>query len=107
MRQRTRKEWAAEIRNLLKRLGISHISVTAPNYSMAQSVNIRTPQFIPWEGEHKELHDKIGYSNACDICKRENAAKRKLEEIILAAFPDLEDRSNSQIDHFDYCLSIN
>lgn len=118
MRQRTRKEWAGEVRNLFKDLGIKHVSVTAPNYSMASSIHIDTPRFFAWEGDHEKRHAEIdhqerargewmGYGHYCEFCKRSQEAKRKLEKIILAAFPDLDDRSETQSDYFDFCLSIN
>jgi hypothetical protein len=118
MRQRTRKEWAGEVRELLKRLGIKNVSVTTPSYSMAQSIDISTPRFFAWDGDHEQRHKEIdeqernsaswmGYGHFCEFCKQEWQAKKKLESIILAAFPDLNDRSDTQSDHFDYCLSIN
>jgi hypothetical protein len=114
LRRRTRKEIAVEIRNLFKRMGIQHISVTTPNYSMAQAVDIRLPDTEPWEGAHERRHAEIdaiqgvyvAYGDACDLCKRRAAARRKIEKIILAAFPDLDDRSDTQTDYFDYRLSI-
>ena len=119
IRDLTRKEWAHEVKGLLKSLGLGWISVTAPSYSMASSISVRfhTPQ-AEWDGsQHQARHEKIdeqqrecmewfGYGTYCPWCKQEWAAHHKLEEIILAAFPDLNDRSDTQSDYFDFCLSI-
>ncbi len=118
MRSNTRKDWAVAVRSLLKQIGISHISVTTPVYSMAQSIHISTPRFYEWTGAHETRHAEIddqerdnsewiGYGNHCEYCKATAQAKRKLQAIILAAYPDLDDRSDMQSDHFNYCLSIN
>lgn len=117
LRALDRKERAAKVRSLLKSLGIKGVSVTAPNYSMAQSINISMP------GDDRGLHDEVhfrleaevrakpgpycGMVQICPFCKAEFEAKEKLEALILAAYPDLDDRSDSQYDHFDYCLSFN
>lgn len=118
MRQRTRKEWAGEVRNLFKDLGIKHVSVTTPNYSMASSIHIDLPPLFAWNGDHERRHEEIdhqeresgtwlGYGHFCEFCKREWSAKQKLEKIVLAAFPDLDNRSDTQSDYFDFCLCIN
>jgi hypothetical protein len=118
IRSLTRKEWAHEVKNLFKSLGLGWVSVTAPSYSMASSIHIHFHTDEPWEhsahkAKHKEIdelqrgaHEWFGYGTYCPWCKLEWAAHHKLEQIILAAFPDLDDRSDSQSDHFDSCLSI-
>ncbi len=111
IRQWPRKEWAEEIRSLLKYLGIKGISVTAPNYSMASSINIRLPAMpTEYAPEHEDLHYKLWCKGKagieCPDCARRQEAKKKLAAIILAAFPDLADRSDLQSDHFDYCFTI-
>ena len=119
IRSLSRKEWAKQVKSLLKSLGLGFVSVTAPSYSMASSIHIRFHQDEgPWEGgEHEKLHAEInqrerdgyewlGYGNYCPHCKQQWQAHQRLEKIILAAFPDLDDRSDSQSDHFDSCLSI-
>ena len=111
MRQETRKVWAAEVRKLLKALEIKGVSVTAPNYSMAQSIDIRLPD-KPIENaqEHIDLHDQLWREGRpgidCPACRAHQEAKKKLEVLILAAFPDLDNRSEYVSDYFDYCLSI-
>jgi hypothetical protein len=117
MRHLTRKEWAEAIRSLFKSMGIKNISVTTPSYSMAQAVDIHLPDFWEWEGEHKHRHEEIdtqernnpvwnGYGTSCNFCRREWEAKQKIKSIVLAAFPDLDDRSDTQSDYFDYCISV-
>ena len=116
LRAQGRKAWASEVRHLLKELKITGISVTAPNYSMASSITIRLPR-NEWEGKHKATHDEIevhergkdcwlGFGTYCPFCKRERQVKDRLETIILAAYPDLADRSDLQSDYFDSCFTI-
>jgi hypothetical protein len=103
LRRESRKVIAAEVRSLLRSMGLKGISVTAPNYSMAQAIDIKTPRNEPepivkdedgWDAHHPD------YRAAC------NAASAKIEAIILAAFPDLDNRSDSMTDYYDYRLSI-
>jgi hypothetical protein len=103
LRREPRKVIAAEVRGLLRSIGLNGISVTAPNYSMARAIDIRTPRNNPepivkdedgWDAHHP------AYRAA------RNAAVVRIEAIILAAFPDLDDRSDSMIDYYDYRLSI-
>lgn len=120
VRRLYRKEWSKLVKRLLKDLGLGFVSVTAPNYSMAQSIDIRFHQVeTPAEStEHQRLHDEIdraeiatgglhvGFNRTCKHCHQRWAAHQALERIILAAYPDLDNRSDSQSDYFDYCLSI-
>jgi hypothetical protein len=99
-RRLPRKERSALIRALFRRLGIKGVSVTTPSYSMAQSVDIAIPDAV--EHDHDNGHERT----TCPHCMERFAAERHIERIILAAFPDLADRSDSMSDHFDYCLSI-
>lgn len=118
IRPLTRKERAAHIRALLKDMQVTGISVTCPNYARAQSIDIRLP-YLPDESEaHSQRHAEIddlcrnvypwtGHANnGCQYCKAQNEAQVHIEKVILAAFPDLDDRSDHQADYFDYCLSI-
>lgn len=114
-----RKVWAAEIRSLFKSLKIKGVSVTTPNYSMAQGVQISLPGTITWISgdDHVALHDKLdrehvndevwhGRSTYCPHCQKSQQAQEALKRIILAAFPDLDDRSDYVTDYSDYCFSI-
>lgn len=118
LRKEARKEWAKQIRNLLKELRIVNVSVTTPSYSMASSVNIAVNYEKEWETAHEPVHKAgeaeerkspiyRGSIHFCPYCKARKEVHDKLENVILAAFPDLNNRSDSQSDYFDYCLSIN
>lgn len=111
-----RKEQAALARKLFKSLGIKGVSVTAPNYSMAQVVNVTLPRIETSDADF--LLDGTNYRNHCwsDMpievpAKQKNAARwtaeRKIDEILARAFPQHDDRSDSQTDYFDSCWSVN
>ena len=110
-----RKEQARLCRELFKRLGIKGVSVTAPNYSMAQSVDVSLPGYMGDDSEY--VFDGINYRGQCfsdmpdqvpaKIRNRThwNAAK-KVDEILLRAFPAHDDRSDLQSDYFNYKWSV-
>lgn len=100
MRDNTRKDWAKAVRVLYKTLGVKGVSVTAPNYSMASSIHIQ----ISVDDGHEHTGG-VEYTN-CLICKRYGKAKAKLEALVLAAYPDLDDRSDSMTDYFNFCLMV-
>lgn len=76
-----RKVLAKAARALFKHLGLrKRVSVTAPRYSMAQSVDV--------------------------VVKGTSHDARAIEGILAKAFPNQHDRSELQSDHFDYCWSI-
>lgn len=112
-RHEPRKVQAAAARKLFRELGIRGISVTAPNYSMAQSVDVRIPK--PADSEHHG--DKWPHGNSfelsrseatrCPACARRSRIRDKVEGILARAFPNHDNRSDSQSDHFDFCWSIN
>lgn len=111
IRHLTRKEWAQNVRKLIQSLGLQGISVTTPNYSMAQSIVIRLPETLTDnDAVHKAVHDMLDRRNLpslnCAHCNQRQQARKHLESIILTAFPDLDDRSELQSDSFDYCLSF-
>ena len=111
IRRLSRKDQAAKIRFVLRGYSFTGISVTAPNYSMAQAVHIRIPaQTHTDNAAHNALHDEIfrngGHTTDCPDCAQHWEAQEYIERVILAAFPDLADRSDLQSDYFDYCLSI-
>lgn len=110
-----RKEQAALARKLFKQLGLKGISVTAPNYSMAQSVNVNLPRIPVQDSDF--VCDGVDYSNhsysdmpadcrARQISRANYAAEMKVGEILARAFPNHDDRSDSMTDYFDYCWSI-
>lgn len=99
----SRKEQAKLARELFKRLGLCGISVTAPNYSMAQSVDVKPPRRRDYKLDdngqvENYLLDPAGKAN--------QVARQRLDAVLLAAFPRHEDRSDTQSDYFDYCWSI-
>lgn len=107
-----RKQQAALARQLFKAIGLRGISVTTPNYSMAQVVNVRIPEepHPGWAGY--EQYENATYSDMPDDVParrwsaRHYAAEQKVKEILLRAFPAHDDRSDSMTDYYDYCWSI-
>lgn len=101
-RRMTQTERSAALRALLKSLGVKGVSVTSARGSMCYWSHIRFdgvphPPVANW-CEHN--------SRVCDVCQRNNAAERKVHRIVLAAYPDLDDRSDSQTDHFDFVYTV-
>lgn len=113
-RHMPRKEQARLARELFKRLGIKGVSVTAPNYSMAHSVDVRVPsQIDPSEFVYNgtnyagwpfsEMPDEVP---AKVRAQSHWNARKKIEAILARAFPNHDDRSDSQADYFDFKWSI-
>ena len=96
-----RKEQAALARKLFRQLGLKGISVTAPNYSMAQSVDVRMPKR---EDYALDAYGMVLEGDAARLAN--NEARERLEAVLLSAFPNHEDRNDTQSDHFDYRWSI-
>ncbi len=111
-RHMPRKEQAAMARELFKHLGLRGISVKTPNYSMASTVDVQLPKLsrhdeTAWPHHHGDCCTS-GHTEAsqCRTCRIQNQAKAKVAEILNAAFPKHDDRSDSQSDYFDFCWSI-
>jgi hypothetical protein len=103
LRHEERKVWAREVRALFKALGLTGISVTTPSYSMAHSIDITLPKSDP----EPIVTDEDGYPALHPVYRAQReAALDKAGEIILTAFPDLDDRSDSISDYYDFCLAI-
>lgn len=106
-----RKEQAALARQLMKRLGIKGVSITTPNYSMAQSVDVCLPSEPPADMTGYEQYQYSSFADMPDDVPikarevRRNIARNKLDLILEAAFPQHDNRSDYQSDHFDYCWS--
>jgi hypothetical protein len=96
-----RKELAAAARKLFKSLGLKGISVTAPNYSMAQSVDVSLPKREDYVFDQFRMVIEGDEARAAN-----NAAHDKIALILYTAFPSHRDRSDTQSDHFDYRWSI-
>lgn len=103
-----RKQQAALARQLFKSLGIRDVSVTTPNYSMAQTVEVRIKaEAPPCEPFHCSLRELPEDHPVRVFYEQKSEARSKLLEILGRAFPNHDDRSDSQTDYFDYCWSIN
>lgn len=96
-----RKAQAALLRKLLRQLKVPHVSVTAPNYSMASSVDVRLPKREDYTVAADGCIDRD-----CPAAVANRAAEDTLRSILAIAFPNHDDRSDSQTDYFDYCWSI-
>ena len=111
-RSASRKVQALTARALFRQLGLKGISVTAPNYSMAQAVHIHLPNTEYSPEERAEWNRCSSDSERRDtpygrLRTRENAAEHKLEAILAKAFPNHLDRSDIMTDYFDFCWSVN
>lgn len=99
-----RKAQAKLARQLFAKLGLKKISVTAPNYSMAQSVDVSLPTRRDYGYDENEMDLDV---RRADPARKSNfQATERIQSILLAAFPNHEDRSDVQSDHFDYCWSV-
>ncbi len=112
VRHESLKIIAGAIRTLFRHLGIPGLSVTAPRYSMAQAVQVSAEfdlehDYTRWPHQHGECC-KEGHTEEtrCPSCAKLALAQEKLTKIILTVYPDLDDRSDSQSDYFDYRFSI-
>jgi hypothetical protein len=102
LRREPRKEWAREVRKLLKSLGLSGISVRALRYSQASSIDVTLPGQVTHDLSPMRGHDFA----SCPLCRQLAKAERHIERLIVGAFPDLDDRSDYRDDHYDAPLSI-
>lgn len=104
-------ERSTAIRKLFKQIGISGLRVTTPYYFGICRIA------IPEDDDHDEVHAAaektahdefpyLGMVHYCTVCKRRLDARNHLEKIVLAAFPDLDDRSNLETDYYDYVFAI-
>ena len=105
-RSARRKVRAASARALFKQLGLKHISVTAPDYSMAQAVHVRLPRVKDVPALQAEWEQHSTEESRALLRRREYAAEQKVEAILARAFPNHLDRSDIMCDHFDYCWSV-
>lgn len=114
-----RKDQAALTRKLFRELGLSGISVTAPSYSMAHSVDVKLPRFHghqrdKWPHDHAACCGLGGHPPAaehdeadrCPACRDDAALSLAVEEVLARAFPNHDDRSESQSDYFDFKWSM-
>lgn len=110
-----RKEQAALARKLFKSLGVKGLSITTPNYSMAQSVDVTVPRIETTAEDFR--FGGVDYQNEtyADMpegvpAKQKHLAHwkaiEKVQEILARAFPQHDDRSESISDYFDFCWSV-
>ena len=111
-----RKEQASLARFLFKKLRIQGLSVTTPRYSMANCVDVRVPELPRDAADY--LFEGVDYHNysfsdmpeavpARAKHARRWQAIRKVDAILKLAFPNHDDRSDSQTDYFDNPWSVN
>jgi hypothetical protein len=105
MRDRPDKEIAVAVRALLKQLGIKGCSVTTPRYSMAMGIEIRLPEYPSDWDKTLHPHDTLGMVD-CWRCMLGRAARDRFKTLLVAAFPDCEDRSDSFNEHYDWVFHI-
>ncbi len=102
------KERTAKIRSMLRGMGIKvgavgkGVSVVSATGSMCYWTNVR------FKGLRHAAGTSCGYTRMeCHTCRANLAAVRTVEKLILTAFPDLDDRSDSQTDHFNFVFTVN
>lgn len=103
-----RTETAKQVRRTLRAMGIRGVRVTTPRYSMAQGLDIafagddHTPDACgQWDSVYRE-HDRD-----CPRFWRWHLADQRIEALLIRAFPNLDNRSDSQTDYFDAYFHIN
>ena len=99
IRQKTSRERAAHIRQLLRDLGLRGISVRKGRGTASRYVDITLPYV-------RHEHPPGVNSKDCSLCSLKFRAHQRLEQLILAAYPDLDDRSDYHTDYFDFVFSI-
>jgi hypothetical protein len=98
-----RKETARLARELFKRLGLKGISVTAPVYSMASMVDVQIPyrrDYIPTD-TIADPSCRFWTEKEDPVRQANKAATDKVAQILAAAFPNHDDRSEAMTDYFD------
>lgn len=97
------KERTKRIRQVLKAAGIrGGVSVTMARGAGCYQTDVRIDgiQHAPDVDWNKHEYRE------CPVCMRNAAADRRVSAIILGAIPDLDDRSDSQTDHFDFMFTV-
>ena len=102
VRHLPQKERTALIRKALKVAGIKGASVTSATGSMCFWTNVR----ISLGAEHPAHDWRTHISSQCEFCAGRRAMERRVEAVILAAYPDLADRSDAMTDHFDFLFTV-
>ncbi len=97
-----RKLQAKLARDLFKQFGLRGVSVTAPSYANAQSVHVSIPRRRDYL-----LTQRGMVSETCPVGKANSDAQILTEKFLLAAFPNSDNRSDGQSDHYDYRWTVN
>lgn len=108
-RDEGRKELAKQAKKLLTSLGIKGVSVTAPNYSMAQSVHVKIPSVSVKKRNDSDYRSfsEMGEDEAPRVANTlRHRASVYVEQILMAGFPNTDNRSDTNTDYFDYIWSI-
>lgn len=92
---------SAKIRKMLRAAGIKGVSVTSATGSMCDWTHVRFDELAHATGTHWD-HNRL----ECSTCGVNQQAVRTLEALILAAFPDMGDRSDAMTDHFDFKFTV-
>lgn len=93
-----RKEVAKLVRKLFKSLGLPHVSVTTPRYSMASGVDV----LMPARSDYTHRHPDGSVDFPSDPAAQDNQnAEDVIASILAIAFPNHDDRSDSMTDYFD------
>src|SRR5689334_1509942 len=96
-----RKEQARLLRQLLKQLKVPYVRITAPNYSMAQGVDVTLP-----ERRDCPLDIPVAKQPETEAARMNRTAMEKFEHLLLRAFPNHDDRSDHRYGHYEFCWSI-
>ncbi len=98
------KEIAAKIRELFRALGIKKVKVAKGKGTGSCYIHVDYPSgpFLMCSDYNEQFH-----ANEADPGVQEARwADKTLKRIILTAFPDLDDRSDSMTDYFDFVFTI-
>lgn len=96
-RHLSQKERTALVRRFLRERGVAGpggVSVAAARGSMCSWTNVSVPATDCSHADYEEVQ-------ACPECRKRREAVGHLGKMLAAAFPDLDDRSDSMTDYFD------
>lgn len=104
-RNMPRKEFAKLVRAFFKEIGLTGVSVTTPNYSMAMGIDIRIPAREDYKRKPDGSYDWLNLED-CPASQSNGAAEKLLAKFMNRHFPNHGNYSDGQIDHFDFRWSI-
>lgn len=108
IRRDGQKPRTAAIRQLFRTIGLTGVSVTMSRGSMCYWTYVRIVDAPRCTTDHlAEYHETCTTSQrTCPMCRRIKAARRRLNYVILTAFPDLGDRSDLHSDYHDFMYTL-